>query len=139
MPTALVIRNWVQSSQQFGDEEVVSANAGHVIDVTDIAVPSVKFLIGGFVLPSIEDCLGLFIQCDQDATLLTGDPDNPTDTVALSAGVPIIWTRERDGEDACPFEHNVTALSISIDAVEGVTTASLTIRSIYEPSTRDGR
>lgn len=54
----------------------------------------------------------LFIVSTTAVTIKTNDSGSPTDTLALTAGVPKAWTLN-DGIDECPFTGDVTGLYVS--------------------------
>jgi hypothetical protein len=82
---------------------IYSTNAGVIVDLQEVVSGSQQGVdIDTQISPGVQtefdvmvtvaNVQSLLIFCDQPAELLTNDTANPTSTIPIKAGVPIVWT-----------------------------------------------
>jgi hypothetical protein len=112
-------------------------NAGTVSDVTSIYTGSSEYALETSVTTATEptfvcnidisEVVSLMFHSNKDVTLKFNDDGTPTDTIALTADVMVIWTE--DDEAAIPLSADVTSLDI---ANASGSTAVVKIRVLHE-------
>ena len=91
---------------------LVVGGTGQTVDVT-LAAGTNQPVTASWLAPgtSAGDLQLIYIQSTQSCTLLTNSTGSPTNTIAVTAGIPILWDIQEIF--TCPFSGNVTSWFIT--------------------------
>lgn len=103
----------IQESINNGGELINNVNALTAEASQRLAVPvadSVTDQLTAFTL-DVSQIVAFYMSSDQDLTVETNDGTTPGDTIALVAGVPLVWHNQ--SYHANPFSVDITALYLT--------------------------
>lgn len=103
MATHNITINWTRAGESLSEVVAVTADGEKNFDVTVNASTTDRQVDIAF---EYADVKSLYLHSDVNLTLETNSGSSPTQTITLTADVPIIWYA--NGGYACPFTSNVT-------------------------------
>ena len=116
---------------RYGDnlkqEETVSAGAETIVSES---IPDASINLEVTFAADVSAMKGLYIQSDQDLTIETNSGSTPTDTLALKANTPVVWSS--NSVHSNPLTADVTA-NIFVTNSSG-SAAALEIRKLEDPT-----
>ncbi|MFG0247840.1 MAG: hypothetical protein ACF8OB_03050 [Phycisphaeraceae bacterium JB051] len=109
MPTHSLFRNWQRNSDLTSKRQDINAEGEQTVEV---AVPDSSTDKQIDIVIDVSELKSLYIVSDQDVTIETNDGSAPDDTIALKAGIPLMW-ESVSGYFSNPFSTDITGLYIT--------------------------
>lgn len=124
-----LVRKWQEGLSAIEISETVSAGSETRIDEA-LTVPCTDTSI--LLTCDVSQVKGLYMNCDQDVTLEFNSSSSPAFTIALKKNKPIIWSENCGLTN--PLTADITALYATIASVSGVSSATLQMRILFDPT-----
>ncbi|HAI11075.1 MAG TPA: hypothetical protein DCM28_05180 [Phycisphaerales bacterium] len=109
MPTHSLTRGWQRNSDVETKRQDITAD-GEI--TAEIAVPDSSTDLQATVGIDVSEIKSLYLLSTQDVTIETNDGSSADDTIALKAGIPLIWENVSGYYDN-PLSTDVTDLYIT--------------------------